>query len=97
MQYYRLNYITAINDLGFRTGGQASNYIEALVETVNFLPQPDHSHYTCESHRSCFLSGGEKMKRGDSWYSVKTLTYFCFVCFSLNRKGSWSPCGKTNI
>lgn len=42
MQYYSLNYVTAINDLGFRTGGQASNYIEALVETVDFLPQPDH-------------------------------------------------------
>lgn len=42
MQYYSLNYVTAINDLGFRTGRQASNYIEALVGTVNFLPQPDH-------------------------------------------------------
>ena len=67
MQYYRLNYITAINDLGLRTGGQASNYIEALVETVNFLPQPDHkqSFYIYESHRSCFLLGGGKMKRDD--------------------------------
>ena len=66
MQYYRLNYITAINDLGLRTGGQASNYIEALVETEFFTSTRSQSFYIYESHRSCFLLGGGKMKRDDS-------------------------------